>query len=323
MQPLIEPLYEGRSAHDFLAAFTAQPGAPRPGDRQGFLDEDLQQRRRRLDVQESARRELRECRRVLARGAARWFHRRHEPHGRRAGHDADGAREPALPQRPGPQPRHQPRQASSRQRRLQHSPRKRLHPRRLRRLRLRRRSTATAPAAAAASKSSSAPIRTIWDGRFANNGWLQELPKPYTKVTWDPTAWISTRLAEERGLREGDVVELKLSRQHRAHAGVRRPRASGAVGDGVLRLRPQPRRPRRQCGWRVAAVQRVPAAHLGCAVVRQRPRAREDRRQLSAGDHAGASLDGGPRAGPHRVARGVHQDAADHPRAGRTPRRAR
>ena len=26
MQPLIEPLYEGRSAHDFLAAFTAQPG---------------------------------------------------------------------------------------------------------------------------------------------------------------------------------------------------------------------------------------------------------------------------------------------------------
>ena len=30
------------------------------------------------------------------------------------------------------------------------------------------------------------PDPTIWDGRFANNGWLQELPKPLTKITWDP-----------------------------------------------------------------------------------------------------------------------------------------
>jgi molybdopterin-containing oxidoreductase family iron-sulfur binding subunit len=53
------------------------------------------------------------------------------------------------------------------------------------------------------------PDPAIWDGRFANNGWLQELPKPYTKITWDPAAWISPRLAEERGLREGDLVELR------------------------------------------------------------------------------------------------------------------
>ena len=31
----------------------------------------------------------------------------------------------------------------------------------------------------------SATIRTIYDGRFANNGWLQELEKPVTKLTWD------------------------------------------------------------------------------------------------------------------------------------------
>jgi molybdopterin-containing oxidoreductase family iron-sulfur binding subunit len=42
------------------------------------------------------------------------------------------------------------------------------------------------------------PDPTIWDGRFANNGWLQELPKPLTKVTWDPTAWVSPQLAESR-----------------------------------------------------------------------------------------------------------------------------
>ena len=53
------------------------------------------------------------------------------------------------------------------------------------------------------------PDPTIWDGRFANNGWLQELPKPLTKITWDPTAWVSPRLAESQGLRDGDIVELR------------------------------------------------------------------------------------------------------------------
>jgi molybdopterin-containing oxidoreductase family iron-sulfur binding subunit len=53
------------------------------------------------------------------------------------------------------------------------------------------------------------PDPAIWDGRFANNGWLQELPKPLTRVTWDPTAWISPRLAEEQQLRNGDLIDLK------------------------------------------------------------------------------------------------------------------
>src|SRR4029078_11911887 len=53
------------------------------------------------------------------------------------------------------------------------------------------------------------PDPTIWDGRFANNGWLQELPKPLTKVAWDTTAWISPQLARERSLEDGDVIELR------------------------------------------------------------------------------------------------------------------
>ncbi|HVD93604.1 MAG TPA: TAT-variant-translocated molybdopterin oxidoreductase [Vicinamibacterales bacterium] len=53
------------------------------------------------------------------------------------------------------------------------------------------------------------PDPTLWDGRFANNGWLQELPKPLTKITWDPTAWVSPRLAEEKRLADGDIIELK------------------------------------------------------------------------------------------------------------------
>ncbi|HEX4413093.1 MAG TPA: 4Fe-4S dicluster domain-containing protein, partial [Lacipirellulaceae bacterium] len=40
------------------------------------------------------------------------------------------------------------------------------------------------------------PDPTIFDGRFANNGWLQELPKPVTKLTWDNAALISPSLAD-------------------------------------------------------------------------------------------------------------------------------
>ncbi len=53
------------------------------------------------------------------------------------------------------------------------------------------------------------PDPTIWDGSFANNGWLQEHPKPLTKITWDTSAWISPKLAHDRQLENGDVIEMK------------------------------------------------------------------------------------------------------------------
>ena len=40
------------------------------------------------------------------------------------------------------------------------------------------------------------PDPSIYDGRFANNGWLQELPKPLTKVTWDNVAVVSPNTAQ-------------------------------------------------------------------------------------------------------------------------------
>jgi molybdopterin-containing oxidoreductase family iron-sulfur binding subunit len=52
------------------------------------------------------------------------------------------------------------------------------------------------------------PDPSIWDGRFANNGWLQELPKPLTKLTWDNVALISPATAAELDLTNGDLVEL-------------------------------------------------------------------------------------------------------------------
>lgn len=50
---------------------------------------------------------------------------------------------------------------------------------------------------------------SVGDGRYANNAWLQELPKPLTKLTWDNAALISPALAQKARLANGDVVSLK------------------------------------------------------------------------------------------------------------------
>jgi MoCo/4Fe-4S cofactor protein with predicted Tat translocation signal len=48
------------------------------------------------------------------------------------------------------------------------------------------------------------------DGRYANNGWMQELPDPVTKITWDNAVLISRKTARELGFQNGDIVEIKL-----------------------------------------------------------------------------------------------------------------
>ncbi|HRJ27539.1 MAG TPA: TAT-variant-translocated molybdopterin oxidoreductase [Fimbriimonadaceae bacterium] len=52
------------------------------------------------------------------------------------------------------------------------------------------------------------PDPTIWDGQYSNNGWLQELPKPLTTLTWDNAAILSPRTAERLGLDREDIVEI-------------------------------------------------------------------------------------------------------------------
>ena len=48
------------------------------------------------------------------------------------------------------------------------------------------------------------------DGRYANNGWLQELPEPVTKMVWDNAVLVSRKTARELGVQNNDVVEVKL-----------------------------------------------------------------------------------------------------------------
>jgi MoCo/4Fe-4S cofactor protein with predicted Tat translocation signal len=52
---------------------------------------------------------------------------------------------------------------------------------------------------------------TIYDGQFSNNGWLQEVPKPMSKLTWDNAIQIGPKMASRLGIATEDVVELGLS----------------------------------------------------------------------------------------------------------------
>ncbi len=57
------------------------------------------------------------------------------------------------------------------------------------------------------------PDPTVWTGEYANNPWLQETPKPFTKLTWDNAVLINVRMAQSLGadgtpLKDGDVVRV-------------------------------------------------------------------------------------------------------------------
>jgi MoCo/4Fe-4S cofactor protein with predicted Tat translocation signal len=145
MQPLIAPLYNGRSAHELLAALTSQAGQTGYEIVRGYW-----QQRSRLQ------------------GAG------FEAFWRRALHDGLVA-DSASAERP---------------------------------VTLRPLSVA-APQPGKGLEITFRPDPSVFDGRFANNGWLQELPKPGSKVTWDNAAFVSPKTAERLGLHSEDTVELR------------------------------------------------------------------------------------------------------------------
>ncbi len=55
------------------------------------------------------------------------------------------------------------------------------------------------------------PSSATFDGRFANNGWLQELPDAMTKLTWDNAAVMAPSTATSLGLTHGDVVSISAN----------------------------------------------------------------------------------------------------------------
>ncbi len=72
---------------------------------------------------------------------------------------------------------------------------------------------------------------SLYDGRFANNGWLQETPNQVTKLTWDNVAIFSPKTARELGIKDGQLVELTFrDRKITAPAAIIPGQATHSVG---------------------------------------------------------------------------------------------
>ncbi len=52
---------------------------------------------------------------------------------------------------------------------------------------------------------------SVDDGRYINNGWLQEMPDPITKLTWDNAAMMSPNFAHRIGVKDGDLVQVAVT----------------------------------------------------------------------------------------------------------------
>jgi MoCo/4Fe-4S cofactor protein with predicted Tat translocation signal len=183
-QPLIEPLYGGKSAHEVLAAVLGQPAA-----RCGDLVKAAWQKQRPSGF------------------PAFW---------RKALHDGVVEGTALVPKSLSP-----------------------------------RRDVAGPPALAVPAGMFELVLRPdpgVFDGRFANSGWLQEMPKPLTKLVWDNVAHLSPKSAADLGVANEDVVEVEADGRKvelpvwvlpgqpdgvvTVHFGFGRTRA-GRVGNGV------------------------------------------------------------------------------------------
>ena len=177
------------------------------------------------------------------------------------------------------------------------------------------------PRRGTASRSGSTCRPRVHDGRFANNAWLQELPSPVTKLTWDNAALMSPATAGALGAGDGDLVQVE--------AGGRSLRAPGArscpgtptslsLWLGYGRHGPSGSPP-------ASAPARIRCAPRG-AVVRGRRRA-QGRRAARAGAARSALGDGRPQR--RRLVRAAHDQRRDRrtsptspPSTGATSRRS-
>jgi MoCo/4Fe-4S cofactor protein with predicted Tat translocation signal len=108
---------------------------------------------------------------------------------------------------------------------------------------------AAAPASANGIEISYRTDQSLYDGRYGNNGWLQELPKQVTNVSWDNAALLSLDMMDQLGIQENEAIELTLNGRKvitpvlmvpghpngcvTVHLGLGRRAECGRVGAGV------------------------------------------------------------------------------------------
>ena len=107
----------------------------------------------------------------------------------------------------------------------------------------------TASAAGSGIEISFKPDASVYDGRYANNGWLQELPRQVTSMSWDNAALMNMDLMGKLGIEENEAIELTLNGRKiiapvlmspghpndavTVHLGLGRRAEAGRVGAGV------------------------------------------------------------------------------------------
>lgn len=57
------------------------------------------------------------------------------------------------------------------------------------------------------------PDAGVWDGSFSENGWMQETPRPLSKIVWDNVVQIAPELAKREGLANGDEVSVVVGEE--------------------------------------------------------------------------------------------------------------
>ncbi|MDX6271819.1 MAG: hypothetical protein QOD28_3042 [Acidobacteriota bacterium] len=223
IQPLIAPLYKGRSVNEFLAAFTDKP------EQSGYDIVRDYWRTQRLETLVAAQPATAAAQATAPQGAVSGNGSggvgNTHGEGAAAGHNAAGANAPASP---GPTPSGSPTPSGTPNAagaRVAAAPanfdeawRRVVHDGVVPGTAAKERSVTVGgnwsanllPAQAASGGQFEIVFRpdpNIYDGRFANNGWLQELPKPLTKVTWDNAAYMSLNTARRMfGLNENDYT---------------------------------------------------------------------------------------------------------------------
>ena len=90
------------------------------------------------------------------------------------------------------------------------------------------------------------PSWSVFDGRFANNAWLQEAPDPITKLTWDNAALISPATAKKLGVGLGDVISIERNGRKVEAPVMVQPGQADDTDRHRRRLRPHEGRPRRR-----------------------------------------------------------------------------
>jgi len=167
IQPLIAPLFNGRSAHEFMAVFSQQP------------------EQTSYDV-------VRGYRRSQFKGPPEAF----EPAWRQWLHDGFIAGSESKPRAVSARPLNLP----------------------------------TLEPGAQGTEVVFQPDPSVYDGRWANNGWLQELPKPLTKLTWDNAVLIDPTLSDILKVRTGNLVQVEhRGRKLRAPVLVMPGQAEGSI----------------------------------------------------------------------------------------------